>query len=237
MCKLPKDYPRDICAYCGTPNDLKIEDDHVPPKNLFPKPRSNKHNLITVPSCNECHSGTSKDDEYFRIKLCLRNDVGSNLSARANWDSIFRSLKRKDATGLQKSFFSDLHNINMKTASGLYAGKGLMYDVDLNRICKVMERTVRGLYFAELKKPLGLNNEAHVYFDEELEQCARENFHVIETILNIFATKEPKVIGNNIFLYHHQIMDENPIYSVWVGIFYGVFPFFCMTGHQRNKVL
>ena len=231
MDDLPKDYPRNICAYCGISADLT--DDHVPPKNLFPTPRPSS--LITVSACENCHSETSKDDEYFRIKICIRYDAGNHSSARANWDSIFRSLKRKEAAGLKKSFISDIRNIPLYTPHGLYAGKGIEYKVDLERFRNVVERTIRGLYFTESKHPLGLNNEVRVYCNEDLELQP----HIIldqikQTILNPIENKTPKVIGNNVFLYRHQIVDENPKFSVWVVLFYRKVPFFCMTGPQRN---
>jgi 5-methylcytosine-specific restriction endonuclease McrA len=60
------------CAYCG---DVGIiTRDHVPPKGIFPKPRP--ANLITVPACSKCHSQqTSRDDEYFRNTLNVREDL------------------------------------------------------------------------------------------------------------------------------------------------------------------
>lgn len=39
--------------------------DHVPPKNLFPKPRPS--GLITVACCHDCNNRFSKHDEYFRL--------------------------------------------------------------------------------------------------------------------------------------------------------------------------
>ena len=234
MCELPRAYPRDICAYCGTSENL--DTDHVPPKNLFPKPRPN--NLITVSACKNCHSETSKDDEYFYIKLCLRDDVGTHPSARANWDSIFRSLKRDEAAGLKETFLSDLHNIHLYTPSGLYAGKSVVYNVDLERLRKVVKKTIRGLYFAESKQPLGLNNEVRVYCNEDLELQPPDVLDQLKlTILNPIEMKCPKVIGDNIFLYRHQIIKDNPIFSVWVVSFYGKVPFFAMTGPQQNKKL
>ena len=122
MTTLPDNYPRNICAYCGSKENLT--DDHVPPKNLFPKPRPS--NLISVPACTSCHSNTSKDDEYFRIKLCLRDDAGNHPSARTNWDSIFRSLKRDKAKGLKKQFFKDIKKVRLRTSSGLYLGNKLV---------------------------------------------------------------------------------------------------------------
>src|SRR5437016_4846066 len=52
-----------ICYLCrkrpGTTRD------HVPPKNLFPRPRPSS--LVTVPCCEKCNNRFSKHDEYFRL--------------------------------------------------------------------------------------------------------------------------------------------------------------------------
>lgn len=228
MCNLPRDFPRNICAYCGS--EKKLSDDHVPPKNLFPKPRPS--DLITVPACNVCHSRTSKDDEYFRLKLCLRDDAGEHESARANWDSIFRSLKKENAKGLKSLFLSDLRRIQLYTPTGLYIRKSFAYDVDLKRIRNVIERTIRGLYFAEMCNPLDLNNEVRVYGNDDLELQPRDIIEdLIKMILIPLKTIPAKIIGNGVFLYHHRIMEENPLYSVWLVTFYESVLFFGMTGH------
>ncbi len=220
-------FPRNICAYCGSSDNLR--DDHIPPKNLFPKPRPN--DLIKVPTCANCHSSTSKDDEYFRIKICFRNDAGNHPSARANWGSILRSLNREQAKGFRKQILSDFRYVQLKTPSGLYVGKRKGYNVDSRRIHRVVERTVRGLYFAESGNPLGLNNEVRVYSNEDLEGQPQDVMDQLkQTILIPLATYPPKVIGNNVFLYRHQIVKENPLFSVWGVSFYGRVPFLTMTG-------
>jgi 5-methylcytosine-specific restriction endonuclease McrA len=82
-----KKHKNDICAYCGSPDDLNK--DHVPPKNLFPKPRPN--NLIKVPACPICHSRqTSKDDQYFCLKILMREGVQSNPAAKNAWNTVLR---------------------------------------------------------------------------------------------------------------------------------------------------
>ncbi len=228
--KLPNNYPRNICAYCG--NTGKLSDDHIPPKNLFPKPRPN--NLITVSACSECHSDTSKDDEYFKNKLSLRNDAGEHPSARANWDSIFRSLNRYEAKGLKKSFIKDLRNVHMQTKAGIYIGEHLGFHVNMIRIRRVVERVVRGFYFAESFQPLGQNNNVNVLSDDDLINESEEVIEELtQNILLPLASIEPKIIGDNIFTYRHHITDENPAYSVWGLSFYGHVPFFCITGPKN----
>jgi hypothetical protein len=206
-----------------------LSDDHVPPQNLFPKPRPN--DLITVPACSDCHSSTSKDDEYFRIKICFRNDAGNHPGARANWGSILRSLNREQAKGFRKQILSDFRYVQLKTSSGLYIGKRNGYNVELSRIRGVVERTVRGLYFAESGNPLGLNNEVRVYSNEDLEEQPQDVIDQFkQTILIPLAAYPPKVIGNNVFLYRHHIVKENPLFSIWGVSFYGQVPFLAMTG-------
>jgi len=227
MNKLPKKYPRNICAYCGGSKDLT--DDHIPPKSLFPKPRPN--NLVSVSACKQCHSNTSKDDEYFRIKLCLRDDAGNHPSARDNWEPLFRSLNRKEAEGLRKSFLSDIRNVQTRTPAGLYTGNRLGYDVDMSRIRKVVERIVRGFYFAEVCVPLGPNNGVKIVLNEDLLVEPKDFIEELKkTILEPLASKDAKVIGDNIFIYRYHIAEENPAVSVWGMSFYGSVPFLCFTG-------
>jgi hypothetical protein len=188
--------------------------------------------IAAVSACPSCHhSGTSKDDEYFRLKLCLRNDAGEHPKARANWDSIFRSLNRQEAVGLQKSFITDFRAVQMHTSAGLSIGRRLGYHVDMTRIRKVVERTVRGLYFVESCRPLGLGNGIRIYANEDLENESAEVLNELhKTILQPLAATSPKVIGDNVFSYRFQIISENPIYSVWGLSFYAHVPFLCLTG-------
>ena len=217
---------QNMCAYCGSTDNLTK--DHVPPKNLFPEPRP--LDLITVPACKRCHSRTSKDDEYFRLKICMSNDVKSHPAASTVLDTVFRSLLRSDAAGLRKQVLSDVRWVNLRTTSGLYIGRRLGYDVDLNRIRCVVERTIRGLYFEEFGKPLGLNNEVRVYTDGDIELQPDDVLEQLkQDVLKPLSTCSLRVIGNNVFSYRHQIAKENPLFSFWFLTFYGGFPALAMT--------
>jgi hypothetical protein len=220
-----------ICAYCGSVDKLTI--DHVPPKNLFPKPRP--PDLIKVLACIRCHSHTSKDDEYFRIKICMKDDVKSHPATSTVLDTVFRSLLKSNAAGLRKRVLSDMQWVNLRTTSGLYIGRRFGYSVDLNRIRSVLERTIRGLYFVELGKPLGLNNEVRVFTDGDIELQPNDVLEQLKQgILKPLSTCSPKVIGNGVFSYRHQIVKENPLLSVWLLLFYGGFPALAMTGPLRQ---
>src|SRR4051812_42325353 len=67
----------DFCVYCGATEDLT--DDHVPPECIFPKGR--RTGLVKVRACRRCNGGASKDDEYFRMMLCMSEEAGESPEA------------------------------------------------------------------------------------------------------------------------------------------------------------
>ncbi len=77
------------CAYCGKLPDTR---DHVPSKILLEKPFP--ENIPVVPSCLECNSGFSLDEEYFACMIeCLIS--GTTDLDKLSRESIIKILKRK----------------------------------------------------------------------------------------------------------------------------------------------
>src|SRR5262245_822652 len=85
---------RNPCVYCGKLR--KLTRDHIPPKNLFPRPRPR---LITVPCCTPCNEEASKDDEYFRLMVAIRQDTGDHPEVKKLLPTIYRSLERRAQFG------------------------------------------------------------------------------------------------------------------------------------------
>jgi len=230
MVKHSKKSTLNICAYCGTLS--YTTPDHIPPKNLFPKPWKN---LISVPACKVCHANTSKDDEYFRLKILMREDVLSNPGARIAWKVALRSLTKTEATGLRKKVVLDLTNVEMRTQSGLYVGTRPGYNVDMNRIRSVLQRIVRGLYFRETGNVLGLNTKVHLYMDDDFIELPSHTRDEIQPVILYLASLPPITIGENIFLYRYHIAKKDSTVSAWGLSFYGKFPFLAMTGPSTPK--
>ncbi len=139
-----------ICAYCGQTKPVTF--DHVPPKNLFPKPRPS--NLITVPICNECNRGTSLDDEYFRLVVSMEIRAAQHPAAQRVLPSVYRSMERPEARGLKITLLNRIRDVNLISPLGLYVGKARAYKVDYPRLERVAERIVRGLFFHHRGKPV-----------------------------------------------------------------------------------
>ena len=114
-----------ICTYCG--KSAKLTSDHIPPKNLFPKPRPT--NLVTVRACRKCNKSASKDDEYFRLMSIIRNDVYEQPGVAELWDNTYRGLKRTQILGFAKSLLGSVNRIQIYTPAGIYLGNRASYNV------------------------------------------------------------------------------------------------------------
>ena len=117
-----------VCVYCGSENNLTK--DHIPPKSLFAKPLPD--DLITVPSCRHCNRGASRDDEYFRMVLVQRRDVGGHPEAMQVLDRVVRSLQYPEARRFTRSFLSGVRTFFFENEQG-FIEPGGSYTVDHSR--------------------------------------------------------------------------------------------------------
>jgi len=120
------------CYMC---NKRAVTREHVPPRGFSPE--GYRKDLITVPSCLEHNNEKSGDDEYLR--LVFSSLISGNELARDHvWPKILRSIQRKP----EKSFL--FRNIRPGQIAGINTG---VFDADINRFFRIMERIDRGLYF------------------------------------------------------------------------------------------
>jgi hypothetical protein len=108
--------------------------DHIPPKNLFPKPRPS--NLHTLNCCFTCNNNFSFDEEFFRDNIVPLSDLYNNSDAINIWENVIRSHNRNvprriemlsrvsidENTGLPilKIKKDKLEKISLKIAKGLF---------------------------------------------------------------------------------------------------------------------
>ncbi|HUU16350.1 MAG TPA: hypothetical protein VMW72_04305 [Sedimentisphaerales bacterium] len=82
-----------ICYLCGKPIKGKSSDDHIPPKQFYPKEirESENLNLQLAPSHGQCNNDFKDDEEYFYTSL-YPLVVKYNPDMAAN---IFRDFVRR----------------------------------------------------------------------------------------------------------------------------------------------
>lgn len=219
-----------VCAFCGKMVD-KATDDHIPPKGIFgDKP---DYNLITVPSCEPCNRGTSKDDEYFKL-LAMERDASETPVAWSVNESSTKAIQRKD-----RPKFGDMVRKNMKfgdvyTEGGIYLGRHYTLKLDGQRIRNTVGKVIRGLFFKHTNRPLP---EDYQVFCQPMPKLASvitdETREGWEMILSELSTKEIVTVGPKVFRYRYCVHpgDENNLFFM-LG-FYERFDYIGWTHPKR----
>lgn len=224
------------CVYCGKIGP--ITDDHIPPKNLFAAPRPG--NLIKVPSCPECHGQNkevSKDDEYFRLMLTLREDTFNHPDVEKILPTVFRSLEKPDKVGFAKSLMKTTRQVQVRTPSGLYLGIKPSYDVNLTRLDNVARRIAKGLFYHETGHRLPDRYDVVAYSDSGLRNV-NDTYrqHLETTVIRPLVSNAPKIIGDQVFIYWAGYTSEDINKSAWLFVFYERVAFLCLTLLKEEMV-
>jgi hypothetical protein len=221
---------KSVCAYCG--EYCPTSRDHVPPKNLFPKPRT--ADLITVPACERCHSGSSKDDDYFRAALLTSELLEGHPGAERVIDELMRSLGKRKGRQFIRLLASSIEKVDAWSPQGsVYLGKKDAFRIDRPRITAVLRRIIRGLYFHEIGRPVPANYQVVAELQPQVDPRLREICASITFTL-------PKIIGEGAFEYFFQRVAGDSNSMLWVLHFYGRFPavgFVLLPQDERNQDL
>jgi hypothetical protein len=186
------------CIYCGESRNLNK--DHIPPKNLFAKPRP--ANLITVPSCKLCNESFRKDDEYFQIIMHTRFETGGHPELLKLKAKLARSLKREESVRFHKKIKESIFTAEVVSKGGLYLGMAPALRVQGKRLERVATRIVRGLFYFEKGFSLAGSHEAIAYADP---MRGNDDPQSVVRVVSFMVQRPAKVIGNNVFRYSFEI--------------------------------
>lgn len=217
------------CVYCGTNPAGTV--DHVPPQCLFPKPRVG---LIEVPCCEVCKESQSADDEYFKSTIVLRHDVADEPLARPVVDSVIRAFAYPEGRGFAARLMQSVREVKIRTLAGLYVGRGATFNVDLQRLDRVVRRTLQGLYFRETDVRLPDTHQATVWSAAGLQNLNAQQQASLERIVKIGTSGKIRVIGDGVFTYAFQGIAVSPHCSVWLFLFYRRVAFIGFTVRRED---
>jgi hypothetical protein len=207
------------CVYCGKTGQMTP--DHIPPKSLFLPPRPS--NLITVASCEDCNGGSSRDDEYFKNVLMLRDGVERHPQAAQLREQVLESLAREKAQRFARSLYRDMSLVHVSGPLGLYLGQRVAIDVKLPRIRRVLNRIVRGLFHHERNERLPGDCLVDSWVDTALPD---------RRIMALLESQSPKTIGDGVFSYRSIFTDDGRYGSAWQFVFYEAVPVVSLTVPQ-----
>jgi len=169
-------------------------------------------NPIIVPSCVECNSRFSFDEEYFRYYVCALAEEHSLYARQVFFSQIKRSIWRKPQIGFK--LLKRMKLVEIHTKSGLYLGKATQIQLtedDRKRFDNVLDKYIKGLFFHESKNILPTEYK-----------IKHNTFVPKERILAIKRrTKSFKwhIDDKDIFMYGFGFVPETHK-SAWVTVFY-----------------
>ncbi|MBC7818057.1 MAG: hypothetical protein IAG10_14300 [Planctomycetaceae bacterium] len=208
-----------VCTFCGTQGP--VSDDHIPPKNLFPKPRPS--NLITVDACERCNEGFHLEDEYFRVVMALHRDlIGTSEMDRLR-PTVLRGLQRSDAPALKRAIEATFETIPLYDADGNVVGEDDVFSAELNRLNSVVIKTTAGLYF----KVFGERVDCSSYVgSQDISRLALNRSPLSEVYAALIA-QTPAFEWPGI--YSARVLQFEPQYTVWRHLFYDRLEFLATT--------
>ena len=207
-----------ICAFCG--ENGKVGRDHVPPKGLFKEPYP--PNMITVPACDRCNTGSSGDDNLLRRAFAL--DMRSSNSAEQSAEKALRDPSllpwmKNNAEWIQK----------VKTPNGT----ALQVAIAPEPILRLIGKISRGLIYHHTKK----YEPRLVYYSYPMTEGIQELLDEKILALYYLAVKKPsfsRAVQEQVFEYRIANIGR----TMWAVAtnFYVAHNFLCVAGIPKAQM-
>lgn len=194
-----------------------IDSDHVPPKNIFLRPRPN--NLVTVPACQNCNNNTSQIDEEFRAYLSLRVGIQSQESYDYWTKAALPTIQTNKR--LKRQIIGSTKQVDFYSLHGSYVGKAHLALWEAEKHDLIIEKTVKGLYWEHYNEILG----------SEIKLDIGWLIGLNDEIKRIISQFHMKRIGDAFTYAYHRANDE-PLVSAWLLEFYGTHLVHVITSSQ-----
>jgi hypothetical protein len=214
------------CVYCGETGILT--DDHIPPQCLFGKPRPN--DLIRIPSCIRCNNEASKDDEYFKTILVLKDKAGDHPEAVAIRPSVVRALRKSKKRAFARSLARRSQPISIMSPVGLYLGRRMAYNVDLKRLDRVVARITKGLFYSRKGHRVPDGYEVHAFSESGIRDLtSAETAQMHRDLIGPVLNNTPTSIGRGAMRFWVSFAANDPLVSGWIYEFYADVRFAAVT--------
>jgi hypothetical protein len=216
-----------LCIYCQEREATTV--DHVPPKCLFPKPRSE---LITVPACESCNHQASLDDEYFRSAIVARWETDDLPAAQELRQIVFRSFERRP--GWKEGWFAKTRFVEFIDEFGQPDNK-MQYQMDYDRLARVAERIIRGLHFNEFGELLPKDCPILIMQDWALDNVNRSPDSKVDKFIASLDGGIARTIHEDIFSYRRESVEGEKLTAVWLLQFFNCIWFLGLV-NVRGKI-
>lgn len=192
-----------LCAICG--ENVATTTDHIPPKNLFVKPRPA---LITVPACFDCNNKASGLDEELMIYISLQLGHEHERTKKLWKSKALKSILRNQR--FQRELLGNMKKVWVTTEAGIMVEKRTAFLAKKAVYDGVFGRIVKGLYYHHYKAILGSDISIDL---SPLRYLTKETYEITKDL-------PQNAIGGNAFVYKYARTEENPKETLWIFQFY-----------------
>jgi hypothetical protein len=219
-----------LCAICGKDEPI-VTDDHIPPKLLFgEKP---DYQLITVPACLLCNGGTSMDDEYFAL-LATDHKISEDVIPKQVVSKTIRALNKPKKRKYARRIRHSMEPIELYSKSGLFIHRTAQINLDLRRLLRVVEKTIRGLYYKISNKPVPVDYTIWCNHVDTLYGNLPPNLRAVmrNEMIPSLMTCPIATVGPDVFAYRYRKIEGDDRSMLLLLYFYGIHRF---IGAVRKK--
>jgi hypothetical protein len=198
-------------VYCGKETERSGRNrEHFIPRGLWDGPRPNR--TLTVPAHKTCNGDFAVDDEFFRDVVVAMQGADKHPVARKLIDGkVTRSYERRPHL-----LAAHLRNFGMRetmTSSGMYLGAKPVFEVEMDRLQRVLNKICRGLFYAHTDRPLA---ETHV-----VQSFTVNDEKLDDNLWFIISNLPPAVdFGDTVFRYRYYLGTQDANNSYWLLMFY-----------------
>lgn len=175
------------------------------------------------------------DDENLRLALVMRDDVYEQEGVAQLWKASLRGLARPEARGFQQDLLSRLRTGPTYSRAGVYLGHRTTFNVDLDRLGRVVGRTIRGLYYHHHGRRLPSAYGVVAYSSDgfrEVDDCLRQS---VAQFARALQPQPVHRIGGKVFEYKWRAAEDDPHATVWFLRFYSRVFFFALTAPRAAE--
>ena len=141
-----------LCMFCGNDKSLgRMTMEHFVPRALWDQERPKL--TRTVPAHEQCNNVFAADNEYFRDVLASEAGAGDHPEViKLLKGSLKRKLEKQ--TGSLVKTFKGIGLRRVMTKGGIYLGRHPIFDVDGQRINRVLQNVMKGIYCSVRREPM-----------------------------------------------------------------------------------
>jgi hypothetical protein len=161
--------------------------------------------------------------------VTMRHDVADNPVAASVLDAVHRSFTKPKKLDFTRALLRSIKEFPVYSAAGLYLGHAASYDVDLQRLCRVIERTTRGFYFNEFKVRLPDDQRCKTYALDGFSFQDPNATASVKRLVDLAFSGKSRVFGKKVFAYWLRKIDGPTPVTLWAFVVYSRVVFLALT--------